>query len=240
MVNYLIKSYKKICFSPNILGLFLNPFYFVRTSIYRSVKRNAHELNGKILDFGCGNKPYRHLFKYEKYIGIDIDHGGHNHEEEPIDVYYDGKTIPFKNEYFDSCFSSQVFEHIFDLEHSLKEIHRVLKPNGKCLLIVPFIWDEHEIPYDFARYSSFGLIYLLEKSGFKIIKHEKDSHFVEVLAQLWCLYLYDILQTKNRYISVLINIFFISPFILMGWVLKTIAPRNYNLYFNNVVIAQKI
>jgi len=62
---------------------------------------------------------------------------------------------------------------------------------------------------------------------------------VEVLVQLWCLYLYDILQTKNRYVNILLNIPIISPFILMGLILKTIAPRNYNLYFNNVVIVQK-
>ena len=62
---------------------------------------------------------------------------------------------------------------------------------------------------------------------------------MEVLVQLWCLYLYDILQTKNRYVNVLLNIPIISPFILMGLILKTIAPRNYNLYFNNVVIVQK-
>ena len=62
---------------------------------------------------------------------------------------------------------------------------------------------------------------------------------MEVLVQLWCLYLYDILQTKNRYVNILLNIPIISPFILMGLILKTIAPRNYNLYFNNVVIVQK-
>ena len=162
-MNYLDKLYKYLIFRPTILGLFINPFYFVRSSIYRSIKKNAHELSGKILDFGCGNKPYQHLFKYEKYIGIDIKQDGHNHKEEPIDIYYDGKNIPFKNEHFNSCFSSQVFEHVFDLEYSLREIHRVLKPNGKCLFIVPFVWDEHEAPYDFARYSSFGLIHLLKK-----------------------------------------------------------------------------
>jgi len=56
-------------------------------------------MNGIMLDFGCGSKPYKELFSVDKYIGLDIEKSGHNHKEEPIDFYYDGKTIPFKNEY---------------------------------------------------------------------------------------------------------------------------------------------
>ena len=56
-------------------------------------------------------------------------------------------------------------EKIFPLRMSIlivALVHRY-EPNGKCLFIVPFVWDEHEAPYDFARYSSFGLIHLLKK-----------------------------------------------------------------------------
>ena len=240
MLQLLNKIYKKQQFDPSIISWFINPFYFVRKRIYNSVKSNALALNGKLLDFGCGRKPYKELFNTTHYIGLDIEQEGHDHTDEPIDVFYDGKTIPFPNNYFDSCFSSQVFEHVFELNHSIKEIHRVLKPGGKALFIVPFVWDEHEIPYDFARYSSFGLKYILEKHQFKIIKHEKDSHFFEVLIQLWCLYLYNLLDTKNKYGNILITLVFISPFTLLGCILKIIFPRIRSLYFNNVYLVEKI
>lgn len=239
MTDKLIKLLKKYLFKPGIIGLLINPFYLVRLSIYKAIKRNSSAISGTVLDFGCGDKPYEHLFNAEKYVGIDVKQAGHDHEKEPVDVYYDGKAIPFAKEHFDSCFSSQVFEHIFDLENSLQEIHRVLKPNGTCLFIVPFVWDEHEIPYDFGRYSSFGIVHVLKKNGFNIIKQEKDSHFAEVLMQLFCLYLYNILDTKNKYLNTLLNIPFIFPFTLLGLVLKNITPRNYGLYFNNVIVAQK-
>jgi SAM-dependent methyltransferase len=66
-----------------------------------------------------------------------------------------------------------VLEHVFNPDDFLNEVNRVLKPSGKLLLTVPFVWDEHEQPYDYARYSSFGLRSLLEKHGFSIVKHEK-------------------------------------------------------------------
>ncbi len=240
MYDRLLQFYLKHCFQPGIVGLLINPFYLVRTSIYNAIKKHAHEVTGTILDFGCGSKPYRRLFNAAAYIGLDVEQSGHNHKKEPIDVYYDGKNIPFDDEYFDSCFSSQVFEHVFELDYSLQEINRVLKPNGTCLFVVPFVWEEHEIPYDFGRYASFGLAHVLKKNGFQIIKQEKDSHFARVIAQLWCSYLHDILATKKfKYINILLNVPVIFPFTLLGLILQAIAPRNYNLYFNNVIVAKK-
>ena len=234
------KLYKEQQFNPNFFSCFINPFYFVRKRIYNSVKHYAPELKGNLLDFGCGRKPYRDLFNVACYTGLDIEQDGHDHTNEPVDVFYDGKIIPFEANYFDSCFSSQVFEHVFEPDESLKEIHRVLKPGGKGLFIVPFVWDEHEIPFDYARYSSFGFEYLLKKNGFRIIKHEKDSHFFEVLVQLWCLYIYNLFDTKNKYGNILITFLFISPFTLLGVLLKLLFPRIKSLYFNNVVLVEKI
>lgn len=242
-MDALLKFYIRQCYRPGIIGLLINPFYFVRVSIYNAIKKHAREINGTVLDFGCGGKPYEHLFRAERYIGLDVEQTGHDHaaNKEVVDVYYDGKDIPFAPQYFDSCFSSQVFEHIFDLDHSLKEIHRVLKPNGTCLFLAPFVWEEHETPYDFARYASFGFRHVLKKNGFQIIKHEKDSHFARVIAQLWCSYIHDILPTKKvKYVNVVLSITFVFPFTVIGWLLQAIAPRNYDLYFNNVIIAKKI
>lgn len=240
MLSSLNNIYKKQQFKPNILSLFINPFYFVRRRIYKSVEKMAPDLKGELLDFGCGRKPYKDLFSVAKYVGLDIEQEGHDHTDEPVDVFYDGKVIPFENNHFDSCFSCQVFEHVFELDASLQEIRRVMKPGGKALFLVPFVWDEHEVPYDFARYSSFGLKYILEKNGFRIVKHEKDSHFYEVWLQLWCLYIFDFLNTKNKYGNILITLFFISPFTIIGLPFTWLAPRIRTLYFNNVFLVEKI
>jgi len=234
------QAYKKQLFQPNFLSLFINPFFIIRSVLHRTIKKEAVNLDGKILDFGCGSKPYKTLFtNATKYIGLDMENEGHSHEKEEVDVYYDGKIIPFENGYFDSVFSSEVFEHVFDIDPILEEINRVLKKGGKILVSLPFAWNEHEIPNDFGRYTSFGITYLLEKHGFEIIRLTKTGDFASVVAQLIPLYVYELIATKNKYFNLVLNFLFMSPFVITGLILSFILPRNKSLYFNNVVLAQK-
>ncbi|MFN3530590.1 MAG: class I SAM-dependent methyltransferase [Bacteroidia bacterium] len=230
--------YREQTFNPGILGWLINPFYFIRSSIWNAVRADAPKLKGKLLDFGCGAKAYRKLFEVEEYIGLDVEQEGHSHETEDVDVFYDGKIIPFANNTFDSCFSSEVFEHVFELELSLHEINRVLKPGGQGLFVVPFVWDEHEVPYDYGRYSSFGLEYLLEKCGFEILQNRKDSHFVQVICQLWNLYLFN-LGPSNKYLRLLYSLLVIAPSSLFGLFFSTLLPKKHSLYFNNVILVKK-
>ncbi len=238
MLQSLNRLYKQQSFNPGFLGLLFNPFYFIRKRIYSSIAGFAPALQGKLLDFGCGSKAYKSLFSVEEYIGLDVEQSGHSHENEEVDVYYDGKIIPFADNTFDSCFSSEVFEHVFELEASLQEIHRVLKPGGKGLFVVPFVWDEHEVPYDFGRYSSFGLHYLLEKHGFEVLESKKDAHFAVVVAQLWNLYLFN-LGPKHKYLRLVYGMLFIAPFTLVWSVLLLVLPKIDTLYFNNVTLVRK-
>lgn len=76
------------------------------------------------------------------------------------------------------------------------------------LITVPFVWDEHEQPHDFARYTSFGLRHLLEKSGFEIIEHRKSVCDIRVVFQLLNGYIYKKTATKNGYINMFIAFFF--------------------------------
>jgi ubiquinone/menaquinone biosynthesis C-methylase UbiE len=131
-------------------------FYFIRKGLLEAIRKHAPSLKGKLLDFGCGSKPYLLLFNVDEYIGLDFEKTGHDHSHEQIDVYYDGKTIPFKDDHFDSILCSEVAEHLFDLPAALGEMNRVLKKGGKLLLTCPFVWGEHEAPYDSARYTKFA------------------------------------------------------------------------------------
>ncbi|MBK8300784.1 MAG: methyltransferase domain-containing protein [Chitinophagaceae bacterium] len=71
--------------------------------------KNASSLEGKMMDFGCGTKPYKPLLQTSKeYIGVDYNGEGHSHKNEQIDVMYDGKTIPFEDNTFDSILSTEV------------------------------------------------------------------------------------------------------------------------------------
>jgi SAM-dependent methyltransferase len=243
MLQKLHRIYLNQRFIINFYSVFMNPFYFIRKDLYKNLKEMCPKLKGHLLDFGCGSKPYESLFSVEKYIGVDLEISGHQHlgeEFDKIDVFYDGKTIPFPDNHFDSVFSSEVFEHVFNLEDILDELNRVLKKQGEILITVPFVWEEHEVPYDFGRYSSFGIKHILNKKGFEIIEHRKSGHFIIVFFQMWNMYIYNLIKTNNKYINLFLNILFISPFTILGLIFSKIMPSNKNLFHNNIVLARKI
>lgn len=140
---------------------------------------------------------------------------------------------------FDSVVTNQVLEHVFNPDEFISEINRVLKINGKLLLTVPFIWDEHEQPYDFARYSSFGLKALLEKNGFEILELRKSVNDYRVLVQLFNAYIYKITR-RNIFIKNLALILVIAPVTIFGILISKILPKNNDLYLDNIVLAEKI
>lgn len=106
-------------------------------------------------------------------------------------------------------------------------------------MTVPFVWDEHEQPCDYARYSSFGLKFIVEKHGFRVVEQRKTAGDIRVIFQLINAYLYKILLTKKPLINWLFCFLFMSPFTILGGVLYSFLPRNDDLYLDNVILARK-
>ena len=219
------------------------PAYLIRKGLLQHISSNAPYLKGRMMDFGCGSKPYRSLFNVEEYIGVDYNGEGHSHEKEQIDVLYDGHHIPFPDQYFDSVFTSEVFEHIFNLEEIIPEINRVMRTGAVMLITCPFAIAEHEQPADFARYSSFGLQHLLKKNGFKIVNFEKIGSSFETIMQLKMMYYHMHVMPKfNKLIIVKPVVEFLLYPVLNIYtkIMNRILPRRYDLYMNNLVVCEKI
>lgn len=236
-MSFLKSLIKKETFFPSLIGLAINPFYHARRGLVKAIEENAHELQGNLLDVGCGSKPYAKLFNVEKYIGLDTDSSGHNHINENIDVYFDGEIFPFEDNTFQSVLCNQVLEHVFKPDLLISEIFRVLKPGGICLLTVPFLWDEHEQPFDYARYSSFGLKYLFEKNGFKVIRYQKINTDLSVLTQMLNAYLYKITKFSPL-LRIITTLTFMFLFNILGFIVK-VLPKNEDLYLDNLILVKK-
>ncbi len=224
-------------FEPGILGLFTNPFYIARKGLLEHIRSLAPNITGKTLDVGCGTKPYEKYFNHSQYIGLEVN-TGIDSEKKRADFYYDGKKFPFEDDEFDSVVTNQVLEHVFTPDLFLSEINRVLKISGNLLLTVPFVWDEHEQPFDFARYSSFGAKSLFEKNGFEIIEHRKSLNDFRVIIQLINAYLYKT-SLKRRPVKLLVNLFLIAPVTILGIFISKILPKNNDLYLDNIIFAKK-
>jgi SAM-dependent methyltransferase len=225
-------------FAPGLL----HPFYFIRNGLRNAISPLAPALHGKLLDFGCGSKPYKELFKVEDYVGVDYYNEGHPHDDEQIDVYYDGKKLPFDNDVFDSVLCSEVFEHVFNLDEVLKELNRVMKNQSPILVTVPFAWNEHEVPYDFARYTKFALQSMLEKNGFEILTISKSGNLIIAIFQLWNLFFYRKMYLKVKKIFILRWLYKVIVFLVnisclfINW----LFPKDDSFYLNTIVLAKKV
>jgi len=239
-MSSLKKLIKKAMFRQSILGVFINPYYILRSATYKKILKNEKHMQGKMLDFGCGCKPYDGVFtKVKQHIGLDTKKSGHNHKDEEIDVYYDGKKIPFGNNHFDSILASEVLEHVPDIDKTLDELHRVLKKDGNILISMPFAWNEHEKPYDFRRYSTEGIISVLQSHGFKIVSIEKTTNAIETIFQLWNEYIIKVIKIKNKYLAIIRNLIFAAPITIIGMIFGKILPKDNDLFLNIVVVAKK-
>lgn len=217
-------------------SIVFNPSFILRHGLYKAITKASENIEGHVLDFGCGSKPYEALFeKAETYTGVDIESSGHEHSESRIDVFYDGQHLPFPDNHFDSVVCFDVLEHVFNVDEVLKEIARVLRPGGKILLSVPFAWDEHEIPYDYARYTSYGLINLLDRNKYIVHSLTKTTTYFLAITQVFIAYLEQYVLPRGRYIGRASQIFIIFPMSLVALILNNIFPKRYE-YFSSVVV----
>ena len=238
MLQALKRYYLAQMARPGAAGLLLNPFYFARRGLYEAVRAFSGQLKGRVLDVGCGTRPYESLFAASEYIGLELDTPAARARNR-ADYYYDGAVFPFDAESFDALLCNQVFEHVFNPEHFMAEMNRVLKPGGRLLLTVPFAWDEHEQPHDFARYTSFGLTAVLRNAGFEVVEHRKTMADVRAVCQLLNAYLHKVTTTGGGYLDIVAAVLLMAPVNLLGAVLRWVTPANPDFYLDNVVLAVK-
>ena len=235
--EFILRQYS----TPSWIGIWVTPFYFAQRTLYLQMKMIAPMVQGRLLDVGCGSMPYKNLFSLsqDNYLGLEFD-SPESRSAGYADYFYDGSTFPFSDQSFDGIICNQVFEHVFNPEEFLKEILRVMKPGGRLIISVPFAWDEHLQPWDFARYTSFGLNSLLDRSGFKVLVSQKLNDDIGAIFQIFNLYLHKILLTKSGKLNLIICMVLISPFTLMGLLLVKILPRNPDFFLGQLVVAEKI
>jgi SAM-dependent methyltransferase len=131
--------------------------------------RNTLRPNDWVLDAGAGDGHWRgHLPKDIHYVGVDLGVGDKNVDYSHLDAKADLHALPLRTSSFDAAISVQVLEHMKQPWRALDELSRVLKPGGVLFLSTPQGEGQHQVPYDFFRYTPFGLRSLLEERGFAV------------------------------------------------------------------------
>lgn len=141
--------------------------YLVYIYLFRDLKYAINKYaKGKVLDIGCGNKPYKSLFNTESYIGCDVVQSSN----QLVDVICEATNIPLESNTFETIFSTQTIEHVFEHDKMIAESYRLLKNDGIIILSGPMYWPHHEVPYDFFRFTKYGLEEVLKKNGFSVLE----------------------------------------------------------------------
>jgi SAM-dependent methyltransferase len=156
-----------------------------------------------VLDVGYGKKPYISVVVgASAYAGLEYD-SPRTRAAGTAEYFYGGRQFPVEDGSFDGVLSSQVLQHVFNPDEFLNEVRRVLRPGGTLLLSVPFVWDEHEHPHDYLRYSSFGLRELLVTRGLRVTQHRKTVNDFRAICQLMNAYTFKKTFTGRPYLDLI-------------------------------------
>lgn len=193
-------------------------------------------VNGRCLDIGCGEKKYEKLFDVKQYIGLDS-----NIELRP-DIVANGEALPFADEMFDSILSTQVLEHVRNLDEFLIEVTRVLKKDGYLIITVPCIAHLHALPNDFLRFSEFGIHNLFEKHGLSTVMIKPMGGFFTTQCYLWTTFFYETVQSIKNHSIRKITHKFLGAFLIVSNSFSYIVhqlDRERLFPFNYLAIAVK-
>ena len=141
--------------------------YIIKRLHRDTIRRFTSKLNGRLLDVGCGTSPYKPLFAHTTYIGLDLA------PERHPDAIANAQNLPVRSTSMDSVLCTEILEHVPDPDQVMREIWRVLVPGGVVLITTPMSWNLHYEPFDFRRYTCYGLQQLLNRHGFEIIEIQR-------------------------------------------------------------------
>lgn len=126
---------------------------FARLVHDKSVVPLLELLEGDVLELGAGIHDYS---KYARNCATYI-RSDYSASVKDDRIQIDATDISFEADKFDAIVCMSALEHIEEFDLALNEIHRVLKPGGKLLLNVPWLFPFHGAPFDFFRFSSHAL-----------------------------------------------------------------------------------
>lgn len=121
-------------------------FLVVSDNLQKIISQNYPGKKLKLIDIGCGDGVYESLLTKEarkKIVsyGVDISVNqlkkAKKYIDKTLELDFENKSLPYKNNFFDIAICSEVLEHLFEPENILSEIARILKENGILILTAP-------------------------------------------------------------------------------------------------------
>ncbi|WP_312527951.1 methyltransferase domain-containing protein [Comamonas sp.] len=154
----------------------------------RSLPPNMSDLEGRVLDIGAADRWLEpHIPTAAEYWALDYPATGQDMYGAKPDVFADGAQLPFADQTFTTVFCLEVLEHVPYPMQVMQELSRVLKPGGHAYISMPFLYPLHDAPYDYQRYTAYGLRRDAEGAGLEVIQIQPTGHAMRTVGLLACL-----------------------------------------------------
>lgn len=132
---------------------------WLRAEGERSFREHGKTL--RVLDVGCGDKPYYPYFAdaAATYVGVDVVPGPQ------VDLVGGVEALPVPDASFDLVLCTQVLEHVDSPARAIAELRRVTAPGGRVLLSTHGVQVYHPSPGDYWRWTRTGLEKAFRENG---------------------------------------------------------------------------
>ena len=169
-------------FVPSALADRLDPF---EAAVRRFVADIAASTPtpARVLDAGAGECRFKPAFAHARYVGVDMAQGDPAWDYSGLDAVAKLEDLPFPDASFDRVISIVVLEHTAEPGRAIREFRRVLSDGGTVHLVVPHLWEEHQRPHDYFRFTSNGIRHLMECGGFRVLRIEPVGGFFWMLGR---------------------------------------------------------
>ncbi len=217
---------------------------------FRDLRKFRHNITyaakGLVLDVGCADKTLKSFIsKNCEYIGLDYYKTSTSLYGSKPEIYGDAQTLPFKDNIAETITLLEVLEHLPDPNNAISEAYRVLKKDGLLIVTVPFLYPIHDAPYDFQRWSKYGLHQLFARNNFSINKEEyrgKPSETAALLCNIAASKQFlNLWNSHNPLAIILLPILFLSIPIInaFGWLFSFLGGNDELMPFGYQIILRK-
>lgn len=189
--------------------------------------------NENVLTVGAGGEVNKLLDEYSeknnfKVLSFDIS------DEQNPDILGDICNYDFEGNLFDTIVICEVLEHLHSPHLGVENIYKALKPGGQLILTTPFIFPIHDRPYDYFRFTKYGLQHLLSK--FENVEVNERNSALEAIDVLWMRL--NKIQGKRTFILkriIILTVYYLKrplTLFLMRYIKTDIMTTGYNVTAN--------
>lgn len=179
-IKRLKKIFSKIRKTP------FHPQWFIYINDERYSQEIGAQARGVVLDVGCANQYMKkYIAQSDNYIGLDYYQTATQWYQTEPNVFADAQKLPFSDECIDTLLLLDVLEHLPDPVLAIKEIRRVLKAEGRCIISIPFMYPLHDAPLDFQRLTRYGLKKMMINQGLMVKSIKQRGKPLETAALLF-------------------------------------------------------